>query len=69
MTSPPTRRRGPQAPPPGPRRQASSARKTTRRWTDVAPNEAPVDHLDPGYIATLLAAVDAGELEEVDGRG
>ena len=46
--------------------RANAHRKTTRRWTDTAPNDPPVDHQDPAYIAAIDAAVERGELEEVD---
>ena len=49
--------------------RANAPRNTTRRWTDIAPNEPPADHEDPAYVAALDAAIDAGELEAVDGHG
>lgn len=45
--------------------RANAPRETTRRWTDLAPNEPPADYLDPAYVAALDAMVDTGELAEV----
>lgn len=68
--SPPNVKRGPAGDgAPHDRPGRTTTRKTTRRWTDIAPNEPPVDHEDPAYVAALDAAVDAGELEAVDGHG
>lgn len=58
-------RSGPKAAPRTPAKK--SIRKTTRRFTDLAANEpTPVD---AHHLALLDAAIDAGELEEADGRG
>lgn len=62
-----TRRSAPKGASPEPGRQAQSKRQITRRWTDLATNEPTADHADPAYVAALVAAVDRGELEEVEG--
>ena len=67
MTSPPARRSAPTGSAShGAGRQASSAPQTTRRWTDVAPNEPPEDHHDDGWWASLVDEVESGLIVEVD---